>query len=81
MISLIYSLKKDNNQVIVEAVIEDMVLVREQTKYEPEEYGPALCRASFELEEDEELPENDDELIDYLDDRYLEWQILSEEEI
>lgn len=81
MISLIYNLKKDNNQVIVEAIIEDMVLVRKQTKYEPEEYGPALCRASFELEEDEELPENDDELIDYLDDRYLEWQILSEEEI
>jgi hypothetical protein len=64
----------------VTAIVEDIVLAYSQTKFDPEEYGPALCNASFELDEGEELPNDEDKLIEYLNDMNLDWEIVSQEE-
>lgn len=59
--------------VYVSAVVEDVVQTYAQTYYDPAEYGAALCEASFYLEEDEKLPEDDVELKDYIDNLDLCW--------
>lgn len=81
MISVIYNITKQENQVFVDAIVEDMILVYPQTKTDPEEYGPALCSASFELDEGEEIPTDEDELIDYLTDLNLEWKVIPRDEL
>lgn len=59
--------------VFVSAVVEDVVQIYAQTYYDPAEYGAALCEASFYLEEDEELPEDEDELKTYINNLDLCW--------
>ena len=59
--------------VTVSAIIEDSVLVHDQTHNDPAEYGPALCEASFELDEEEMLPDNEHDLIQYLEKLDLDW--------
>ena len=65
-----------DGSIYVAAVIEDAVQVYAQTMYDPTEYGPALCEASFTLEEDEILPDNEDELIQFLEDLDLNWDLV-----
>ena len=43
----------------VEAVVEDSVVVMPQTDYDPAEWGPAVCRGSFYLCEDDVMPATD----------------------
>lgn len=62
--------------VSVNAVVEDMIVVIPQSHNYPAEYGPALCEASFELDEDEILPDNEYELIQFLDKLNLDWIII-----
>ena len=62
--------------VSISAVVEDMIIVIPQTYNYPAEYGPALCEASFELDEDEILPENEYELIEFLDKLNLDWILI-----
>lgn len=76
MISVIETIEKTENKVFVRAIVEDMVQVYPATLYDPPEYGPAVCEASFELEENELLPNGEDTLIDYLNDLDLNWQII-----
>ena len=76
MISVIETIEKTENKVFVRAIVEDMVQVYPATLYDPPEYGPAVCEASFELEENELLPNGEDTLIDYLNDLDLNWQIV-----
>ena len=71
---------------IVSATIADMQLVRPAVMHpadiaEPEEYGPAQCSATFEVDEMwGELPPNDpDALRQYIQDFDLDWQIDEEE--
>jgi hypothetical protein len=66
----------DDATVYVSAVVEDMIQIHRQTYYEPAEYGPALCEASFELSEDCTLPDNDHELIQFLENLDLDWQVV-----
>ncbi len=79
MISLIYQIEQTENEIYVKAVIEDMVQVYAQTYYEPAEYGPALCEASFTIDEDEVLPDNEDEIIEYLENLDLDWKIIKDD--
>lgn len=79
MITLIYDVRKDGDNVVVKAVVEDSVLVYAATNLDPPEYGPALCEASFELEENEILPRDSDDLIDYLEGLNLDWEVIPEE--
>ena len=62
--------------ITVSAIIEDMILVYNQTLYDPPEYGPALCEASFELDVDEIVPDNEYDLIQYLERLDLDWIVL-----
>ena len=72
--------QNENGKFYVTAVIEDAVQTQPQTQYEPAEYGPALCEAAFIIE-DEELaslvfPENDDEIIEFLEELDLTWELM-----
>jgi hypothetical protein len=79
MISLIETVQVNKNTVFVRAVVEDMVEIYPETQYDPPEYGPAVCETVFELNEDEVLPENDEELIDYLNELSLDWLVLDKD--
>jgi hypothetical protein len=76
MISVIETFQKNENYIYVRAIVEDMIQIYPPTLYDPPEYGPALCEASFELNEGEVLPEGEDALIDYLDELDIEWKIV-----
>lgn len=80
MITLIYNLQQDEDRVTVTAVVEDARVVFPATRFEPEEYGPALCEASFYLDEGELLPKDDEELISYLENMNLDWEVISMDE-
>lgn len=81
MISVIYETKTEKNVLYVKAVVEDMIRVFSGSRYEPPEYGPGLCEATIELEDDEVVPENDDELISFLEARYIDWKVIEVEDI
>ena len=63
------------------AWIEDVVMTLPARLYptdlaHPAEFGPAECRAEFEVDEDDDHPPvnaSDNELIDYLDQRVDVW--------
>jgi hypothetical protein len=76
MITLIYNLEQKEDYVNVKAVVEDCVEIYPATNTDPAEYGPALCESSFYLEEDEILPQDEDDLIEYLENLNLDWQVL-----
>jgi hypothetical protein len=75
MITLIETIEQVKNKVFVRAVIEDMVLLYHQTNIDPPEYGSALCETSFELNSDEFLPKDEKDLIKYLDNLCLNWEV------
>ena len=66
--------KKDNN-ITIDAVVDEMVVCRNQTLYDPAEYAPVVCRTQIELEEDEIFPENKEEQIKYLQNLDPEWEV------
>ena len=68
--------QSEDGTVHVSAVIEDAVETYGQTLYDPPEYGPGLCEVSFELDEDEIVPDNEHELIQYLENLYLDWTLV-----
>lgn len=59
--------------IYVSALIEDVVLTHNQTLYDPAEYGSALCESTFILSEDDILPDNENELIQFLENLDLDW--------
>lgn len=69
----IESIYQDDGRIYVTAVVEDAAMTYSQTYYSPAEYGPAVCEASFSVDDDEILPDNDYELIEYLEKLDLEW--------
>lgn len=66
----------DGTDVTVTAVVEDMRLLYRATHYEPEEWAPALCTTSFLLDEEEQIPLDEDGFCNYLDQRDLHWQLI-----
>ena len=66
----------DNGRVIVYAIVEDSNLVSPQTKLDPPEYGPALCKSSFMLGDEDEIPNNEQNLIKFLQDLDLNWIVV-----
>jgi hypothetical protein len=63
----------------VDALVEDMCLIRRETREEPAEWAPGLCRASFVFNDDLLIPEDESQFIDILDDLNLDWQLLQPE--
>ena len=76
MISAIETFQQNENKIYVRGIVEDVIEIYPATLQDPPEYGPALCEASFELDEDELIPEGDDALLDYLNQLYLDWRII-----
>jgi len=68
----------ENGYVNVMAVVEDMKLLYNQTLYDPPEYAPALCEASFEVDSEalDEVSESDVLLIEYLEGLDLDWEVI-----
>lgn len=66
----------DGSDVTVTAVVEDMRLLYRATHYEPEEWAPALCSATFQLDEGEQIPFDEDGFCSYLDSLDLYWQLV-----
>lgn len=66
----------DGTNVTVTAVVEDMRLLYRATHFEPEEWAPALCTASFQLDEGEQIPTDEDGFCGYLDQLDLYWQLV-----
>jgi hypothetical protein len=59
------------------AVVEDMVRVRAQTLLDPEEYAPAECSGSVELEEGESVPNSPNGLL-RLARSVDDWEVLAD---
>jgi hypothetical protein len=53
MISVIETFQQNENRIYVRGIVEDVIEIYPATLQDPAEYGPALCEASFELDEDE----------------------------
>lgn len=66
----------DNNHVTVTAVVDNMRLLYRQTMYDDAEYAPAICTASFDLDEGEQIPTDEDGFCSYLTDLDLDWKVL-----
>lgn len=62
--------------VTVTAMVEDMRLLYRATYQDPEEWAPALCRASFQLGNDEQIPTDEDGFCHFLYKLDLEWQLV-----
>jgi hypothetical protein len=75
MITMIYDVYRDSELITVKAVIEDFVMVYPATNIDPPEYGPALCEASFTLDDGEILPEDEEDLINFLENLDLNWKM------
>ena len=59
--------------IYVLAVVDEMVLTHHATQYDPEEYGPALCRGSFYLSDEDLVPDTDAEFCEFLAARVDDW--------
>ena len=57
----------------VNAVVDDMVVVIPQSHLYPAERGPAFCRGSFDLHEEDLIPASDDGLRQLLTNRIDDW--------
>ena len=79
MITLVYSTEVTNDYVNVIAVVEDTRLVYFGSQFDPPEYGPGVCKAGFYLEEGETIPEDEEELIEYLERLDLDWELVDED--
>jgi hypothetical protein len=60
----------------VEAVVEDSVVVIPQTEYDPAEWGPAMCRGSFYLCEDDVMPATNAGMRRLLSERVNNWELV-----
>ena len=64
----------------VTAVVDEMVLVRKQTILDPPEWGPALCRGSFYLSDEDLVPATDALLRKLISDRVDDWAPIDEDD-
>ena len=78
MILQIETIHQENDEVLVRAVVEDMVLAYPQTMEDPAEYRPAMCEATFYMNEEETLPEDEDDLVFYLENLDLDWKVVDD---
>lgn len=58
----------------VEALVEDACIILRETLDSPAEYGPGLCQASFIVNDEYPIPENESQFIDFLDELDLDWE-------
>jgi len=61
------------SRIVVDAVVDGMVVVIPQSNLYPAEWGPALCRGSFELHEEDVIPSSDAGFRELLAQRVDDW--------
>ena len=66
----------EGSNVTVTAVVDEMRLLYRASRFEPEEWAPALCTTSFELDEEQQIPTDEDGFCSYLDQLELHWQLI-----
>jgi hypothetical protein len=66
----------DGDRLVVEALVDGVVLTRQQSELDPPEWGPALCRGSFLFCDDDRIPATDKEMIRLIADRIDTWEVL-----
>jgi len=65
-----------DTHVTVTAVVDDMRLLYHATHLDPEEWAPALCTTTIELDPEESIPLDEDGFCSYLNDLDPLWQLL-----
>ena len=65
-----------DTHVTVTAVVDEMRLLYRATYLDPEEWAPALCQTTIELDPEEPIPLDEDGFCSYLDDLDPQWQLL-----
>jgi hypothetical protein len=76
----IHSIAFAGDQLLVEATIEDAVLVRPQTHLDPPEWGPAICTGTLTLTDDMLVPATDSQLAQLLSEQVEDWAPLHPDE-
>lgn len=58
---------------VVEALVDQMVLVHQGNQYDPPEWGPAMCRGTLYIQSEDLIPPTDRELQQMLQSRITDW--------
>ena len=66
----------DGDRLVVEALVDDVVLTRQQSELDPPEWGPALCRGSFLFCDDDRIPATDKEMARLIAERIDTWEVI-----
>jgi hypothetical protein len=69
----------DDGVLTVEATVDEMILYRGASYYEPEEWVAGICTTQHELAEGEVFPETEKQQIAFLEDLDLEWELVDYE--
>jgi hypothetical protein len=77
----IHDLTFEDDRLIVEATVEDAVLVRQQTALDPPEWGPAVCRGTLLFGDDTLIPATDSQLRTMLSERIDDWSPLDQSDL
>ena len=70
-----------DTHVKVKAIVDEMRLVYRATHFEPDEWAPALCQTTIELDPEEPIPLDEDGFCAYLDQLDPQWQLLDKDDI
>ena len=69
----IEELRFEDDRLVVDAIVDDAVLVYAQTHLDPPEWGPALCRGSLYFSDEDLIPATDAQLRAMLTERVDDW--------
>ena len=73
----IHSFDRDSDdRCSVVAVVDDAVTVAPASYSDPAEYGAALCRGSFYIQDDEMIPTDHAELCEFVGERVVYWEVI-----
>ena len=67
----------DGDRLVVEALVDHVVLTRQQSEWDPPEWGPALCRGSFLFCDDDTVPATDKEMVRLISERIDTWKVIA----
>jgi hypothetical protein len=73
----IRDLSFDGDRLVVEALVDHVVLTRQQSEWDPPEWGPALCRGSFLFCDDDTVPATDKEMVRLISERIDTWEVIA----
>jgi hypothetical protein len=70
-----------DTHVTVTAVVDEMRLLYHATHLDPEEWAPALCTTTVELDPQEPIPLDEDGFCTYLDQLDPQWQLVERDDL